>query len=122
MPNRKPPSAAGFVDAVLDEQRRVFAKLSQAGFERFCRAIDDAGRVFLYGVGRNGLMLQAFAMRLGHLGIEGRQHLRIAVGEAHLEPAFAQLLGDLEADEAAPDNGGAADAGALTAPDAAPTS
>lgn len=82
MPNRKPQPAVGFVDSVLDEQRRIFAGLSEAGFDRFCRALDKAGRVFLYGVGRNGLMLQAFAMRLGHLGIDAH-----FVGQLRAPPA-----------------------------------
>jgi 6-phospho-3-hexuloisomerase len=83
MPIRKPlRAAAALVDTVLDEQRRVFAGLSAAGFDRFCRAIDAAGRVFLYGVGRNGLMLQAFAMRLGHLGIDAH-----FVGQLRAPPA-----------------------------------
>lgn len=82
MPTRKPPSAAALIDAVLEEQRLVFAGLSAAGFDGFCRALDAATRVFLYGVGRNGLMLQAFAMRLGHLGIDAH-----FVGQLRAPPA-----------------------------------
>jgi 6-phospho-3-hexuloisomerase len=56
-------------DAVMAELRGVFAA-SPASVDTLAAEIAAAKRVALYGVGRNGLVLQAFAMRLMHLGID----------------------------------------------------
>lgn len=57
------------IEAILAEQRAILAAMPAGSVEQLAEAIADAGQVFLYGVGRNGLVLQAFAMRLMHLGI-----------------------------------------------------
>ena len=46
-----------------------------------------ATRIFLYGVGRNGLVLQAFAMRLVHLGLDAH-----FVGQLSAPPAGAAIF------------------------------
>jgi 6-phospho-3-hexuloisomerase len=56
-------------DAVMAELRAVFAA-APASVDTLAAEIVKAKRVALYGVGRNGLVLQAFAMRLMHLGID----------------------------------------------------
>ena len=43
--------------------------------------------------------------RFGHLGVERRQHLTGAFDQGDVEPAFLELFGDLEADEARADHG-----------------
>lgn len=60
---------AAALDAILAEQRAVLGGMAEGSAARLCDAIVGAGQVFLYGVGRNGLVLQGFAMRLAHLGI-----------------------------------------------------
>ena len=55
------------LDAVLAEMRAVFAASPDA-VDTLATEIQKARRVALYGIGRNGLVLQAFAMRLMHLG------------------------------------------------------
>jgi 6-phospho-3-hexuloisomerase len=57
------------LEAILAEQKAIFAAIPADSVETLAEAIASAGQVFLYGVGRNGLVLQAFAMRLMHLGI-----------------------------------------------------
>lgn len=49
----------------IGEQCREIDKKS---IERFLDALMDAGRVFVAGAGRSGLVARAFAMRLMHLG------------------------------------------------------
>jgi 6-phospho-3-hexuloisomerase len=44
--------------------------LDDASLEPAVRAIAGAGRVMLYGCGREGLMMRALAMRLHHLGLD----------------------------------------------------
>lgn len=50
------------------ELAEAAARLDEAALEPSVRAILDARRVMLYGCGREGLMMQALAMRLHHLG------------------------------------------------------
>src|SRR6185295_12036425 len=56
---------------VLAEMRDAFARMPADAITRLAREIADARRVVVYGVGRTGLVLQAFAMRLMHLGLDG---------------------------------------------------
>jgi 6-phospho-3-hexuloisomerase len=43
--------------------------MDAAALEPVAQAIAEAGRVMLYGCGREGLMMRALAMRLHHLGL-----------------------------------------------------
>ena len=54
----------------LAELGHVVEKVDERAIEAACRAIDDAGRIVLYGCGREGLQLRGFAMRLYHLGFD----------------------------------------------------
>ena len=47
----------------------VAQAVDAAQIETACQAIAGAGGVMLYGCGREGVMLRAFAMRLHHLGL-----------------------------------------------------
>jgi 6-phospho-3-hexuloisomerase len=58
------------LDAVLAEMREVFARMDEDAVPQLASEIEGAGRTFIYGAGRNGLVLQAFAMRLMHLGLD----------------------------------------------------
>ena len=53
----------------LAELAMVVEQMDEAALEAACGRILGAGRVMLYGCGREGLMMRAFAMRLYHLGI-----------------------------------------------------
>jgi 6-phospho-3-hexuloisomerase len=57
------------LDLVLEEMRGVFARLPADTLATLAREITEARTVQLYGVGRVGLVLQGFAMRLAHLGV-----------------------------------------------------
>ena len=57
-------------EGALDEVRAVFTALTSEAAETLVREIHAAQRVALYGVGREGLMMKAFAMRLYHLGLD----------------------------------------------------
>lgn len=52
----------------LDDLGRVFSRLDDASVDRAVEAIAGAGRIALYGVGREGLQIKGLAMRLFHLG------------------------------------------------------
>ncbi|MGQ0612548.1 MAG: 6-phospho-3-hexuloisomerase [Planctomycetaceae bacterium] len=56
------------MDHVLRDLQRVLAAVSAKSARQFLRAILDARRVFVYGLGRSGLVARMFGMRLVHLG------------------------------------------------------
>ncbi len=56
--------------SALDDLSAVFARLDQSGVERAVDEIAKANRIALYGVGREGLQMKGFAMRLFHLGLK----------------------------------------------------
>ncbi len=73
--------------AALDDLGRVFDRIDDAAVARAVAEVAAAKRIALYGVGREGLQIKGFAMRLFHLG------LRVAmVGDMTTPPVGA---GDL---------------------------
>ncbi|MEG2387944.1 MAG: 6-phospho-3-hexuloisomerase [Clostridia bacterium] len=58
------------VDTVLAEHKRVFEKQDLAQVRDFMEAILASRRIFVMGVGREGIAARGFAMRLMHLGKE----------------------------------------------------
>jgi 6-phospho-3-hexuloisomerase len=54
----------------LAELGQVTGRVDPAEAEAFVAAIAGARRIALHGVGREGLMMRAFAMRLFHLGLD----------------------------------------------------
>lgn len=52
----------------LAELGQVAEGIEQKDVERGCALIAEAGKVVLYGCGREGLQMRGFAMRLYHLG------------------------------------------------------
>ena len=55
------------LDALADLER-VLRRLKAREIDAFEQALLDAGRIFVTGLGRTGLMARGFAMRLMHLG------------------------------------------------------
>jgi 6-phospho-3-hexuloisomerase len=53
----------------IREVGAVLAALASTDAERMCNEILHARRIACYGVGREGLMMKAFCMRLMHLGL-----------------------------------------------------
>ena len=58
------------LDQILEELRGLMASVGQEQMERLADAILGANRIFVAGRGRTGLITQAFAMRLMHLGMD----------------------------------------------------
>lgn len=58
------------VQVVLDEHKAVFEKQDLDELREFINAIIKANRIFVMGVGREGIAARAFSMRLMHLGKE----------------------------------------------------
>jgi 6-phospho-3-hexuloisomerase len=63
-------SKLAFTTVVPQEIERVIAAIDPEQVEALMQAITEAGSVFVCGAGRSLLMMQAFAMRLVHLGME----------------------------------------------------
>lgn len=57
-------------ETILNEHRQVYEKLDQNGLRQFIETIKKHNRIFLIGVGREGMATRAFAMRLMHMGKE----------------------------------------------------
>ena len=80
-------ATADLARQALVEIGSVAERLNAAAFERFAQAISGAKRIALHGLGREGLQMKGFAMRLFHLGLDAH-----VVGEMTLPPVGA---GDL---------------------------
>lgn len=57
-------------DQVLEELRPGLAPDVLAQLPELSKQLADAGRIMCHGVGREGLMMKALAMRLFHLGLD----------------------------------------------------
>jgi 6-phospho-3-hexuloisomerase len=53
-----------------EELRAATAAIDPPALDRFVAALAGARRIVCYGVGREGLMMRALAMRLYHLGLD----------------------------------------------------
>lgn len=58
------------VREILAEIDRVLARVDEEQITRLCDAIQSARYIFIHGLGREGLVMRAFAMRLMHLGLK----------------------------------------------------
>jgi 6-phospho-3-hexuloisomerase len=57
------------LDAIYRELSDIAAALPREQAESLARAVRDSRRVFVSGMGRSGLMMRAFAVRLTQLGV-----------------------------------------------------
>ena len=57
-------------ETILGEHRQVYQAIDQNGLRKFIEAVKKHDRIFLIGVGREGMATRAFAMRLMHMGKE----------------------------------------------------
>ena len=57
-------------EQALSEIGSVISKALPSQLDKMVKEIEGAKRIMLYGVGREGLMLKSFAMRLYHLGLD----------------------------------------------------
>lgn len=56
--------------SILSEYSQVFEKIDQDSVREFIDTVKAHNRIFLIGVGREGMATRAFAMRLMHMGKE----------------------------------------------------
>lgn len=63
-------SLQAMAQQALSEIEGVFSHIAEDAGERACAEILRARRIACYGVGREGLMMKALAMRLMHLGLD----------------------------------------------------
>jgi len=63
-------SAAALAECACAEIAAAVGAIDEAGALELVDAIAAAKRIVLYGVGREGLMMRALAMRLYHLGLD----------------------------------------------------
>ena len=59
-----------YYPTVLREIKETLGEIDQANITYFLKKIMDAQRIFIAGVGRTGMVMRCFAMRLMHLGIK----------------------------------------------------
>jgi len=64
------PDTDSLFSGALDEVRAVLESGAAAEVDRLCDELLRAKRIAIYGVGREGLMMRAFCMRLMHLGLD----------------------------------------------------
>lgn len=55
---------------INEELKCASEKVTDNQLDQFIKAVDSHKRVFVYGTGRSGLMLKAFAMRLMQMGYQ----------------------------------------------------
>lgn len=108
-------NTADSLAAIFEEMRDVFARMPSDAPVGLAQEITKARRILVYGVGRNGLVLQSFAMRLMHLGLDGHY-----VGQLSAPPVgpgdlllTASALGSLPTAEAIVNSAKAAGARAV---------
>lgn len=59
------------IDTIFEEMRGVFARMKPDAVSSLSEEIIKARCILVYGVGRTGMALQGFSMRLMHLGLDG---------------------------------------------------
>jgi len=59
-----------YLTIVLDEVTRVLEKIDDASSRAFVRELARCKSIYITGVGRSGLVVQAFGQRLMHLGFD----------------------------------------------------
>lgn len=57
-------------ETILEEHRKVYETLDLGGMLEFKETVKKHSRIFVIGVGREGMAAKAFAMRLMHMGKE----------------------------------------------------
>lgn len=55
---------------ILSEYEQVFQRIDRKNVRDFVDTVKESNRIFLIGVGREGMATRAFAMRLMHMGKE----------------------------------------------------
>ena len=63
-------SLAELSKGALGDLAKVFATMPEDALESLVEAIAAAGRIVVFGLGREGLQMRGFAMRLFHMGRE----------------------------------------------------
>lgn len=76
------------LSAILRELQLILEEMNFEQMDRFLGLLRESSGIFLSGAGRSGLMIRAFAMRLGHLGLPA--HLTGGVLAPPIKPG--QLL------------------------------
>ena len=71
----------------LQDINIVLSQIDDIQFEKFAKAISEARRIALHGLGREGLQMKGLAMRLYHMGLDSH-----VVGEMTTPPVG---VGDL---------------------------
>ncbi len=61
-------------DPALEELGQVLRRIDRGEVDAACALIDASRRIVVYGVGREGLQLRGFAMRLFQLGLDVSVH------------------------------------------------
>ena len=71
------------VDQAVEEIRSAVRQVDESAFERLAADLAGAGRIVCFAMGREGLALRAFVMRLMHLGLDAHMWGDITAGPVH---------------------------------------
>ncbi len=80
-------------EMVLNEHRKVFEAQPVEDLQALMEAVKGAGRIFVFGAGREGIAARSFAMRLMHLGKETHWLLDDTVPGMHEGDLFLAVNG-----------------------------
>lgn len=61
---------AGYTGKILKELEICMKAEERDNYQDICKVIDEAGKIFVAGVGRTGLIMKCFAMRLAQAGYD----------------------------------------------------
>jgi len=68
--NQQSPTLINFNKSALSELSEVLARVDTQQVDDFVQEVIGAKRIAFHGVGREGLMMKALAMRVFHLGLD----------------------------------------------------
>ena len=77
-------------DSILKEIGRALRGISENQYREFCSDVAGAGRIVLFGLGREGLAVRAFCMRLVHLGLDA--HMAGDITALPIGPGDLQIV------------------------------
>lgn len=84
------------MENIVEHVSYVSKQLSDQQINKLIVSLEQAGKVYIYGAGRSGLVAKAFAMRLMHLGITVHVVGEITTPAIEAEDIFITISGSGE--------------------------
>jgi len=84
------------INSIVEHIKQISPRVKEEDVNKFIEMIEKANKVYVYGAGRSGLVAQAFAMRLMHLGIKVHVVGEITTPAIEREDIFITVSGSGE--------------------------